>query len=141
MYLIPCRLLTNHALPSAQLLAPYPRLTRLFGPLAKAIRRGNLTDFDAALQAEEEELVRWRIYLTLERGRDIAMRNLLRKVYIVRGLIGPQPGDSTALRSRVPIAEFKAAITMASGGEAIDPDEVECILANMIYKVGLPMPT
>jgi hypothetical protein len=78
--------------------------------------------------------VKRRIYLTLERGRDIALRNLLRKVFIARGFEDTKEGEKPVRRSRVPIAEFAAAISLGSQ-EKVDNDEVECHLANMIYKV------
>jgi len=133
-YLIPCHLLTTHTLPSMSLLAPYPRLQTLFLPLSRCIKKGDLSGFDAALSAGEDEFVRRRIYLTLERGRDIALRNLLRKVFLAGGY--EEAKDSaTALvrRSRIPVAEFGAAISIG-GKEVMENDEVECLLANMIYK-------
>lgn len=136
IYLIPCRLLTSHVLPTKKLLEPYPRLQELFLPLAQNIRRGDLRSFDLALQKGEDEFVKRRIYLTLERGRDIALRNLLRKVFIAGGFEEPkEEGAPPVRRTRVPLAEFQAAISMGSGGQTVDPDEVECLLANMIYKV------
>jgi COP9 signalosome complex subunit 12 len=79
--------------------------------------------------------VKRRIYLTLERGRDIALRNLLRKVFIAGGFEEAKEADSSSVRrTRVPVAEFAAAIRLRSR-ESIDPDEVECLIANMIYKV------
>ena len=57
----------------------------LFRPLSACIRAGDLYGFDAALAAGEEAFVKRRIYLTLERGRDIALRNLLRKVFLAGG--------------------------------------------------------
>jgi hypothetical protein len=39
-------------------------------------------------------------------------------------------------RTRVPVDEFVAAISLGSQ-QMLDPDEVECLLANMIYKVSL----
>lgn len=135
-YLIPCRLLTSHVLPTKKLLEPYPRLQELFLPLARCIRSGDLHNFDKALQSGEDQFVKRRIYLTLERGRDIALRNLLRKVFIAGGFDEPKEGETTQVRrTRVPVAEFQAAISMGSGGDSIDTDEVECLLANMIYKV------
>ncbi|KAJ9632040.1 COP9 signalosome (CSN) subunit [Taxawa tesnikishii (nom. ined.)] len=104
-YLIPTRLLTSHVLPSERLLAPHPRLQRLFGSLSTCVRRGDLAGFDAALQAGEDEFVKRRIYLTLERG----------------GM------------SRVPVAEFAAALRIG-GEKEIEGDEVECLIANLIYK-------
>lgn len=105
-------------------------------PLSQCIRKGDLRAFDEALQRGEDEFVKRRIYLTLERGRDIALRNLLRKVFIAGGFDEPKEGDTTHVRrSRVPVAEFRTAICMGSGGDLLDTDEVECLLANMIYKV------
>jgi hypothetical protein len=117
------------------LLQPYPRLQKLFLPLSACIKKGRLKAFDLALQDIEEECVKRRIYLTLERGRDIALRNLCRKVFLAGGFDEPKaPGAEPIRRTRVPIDEFSAAIRLSSQ-EAIDSDEVECLLANMIYKV------
>lgn len=114
---------------------PYPHLQRLFLPLSRCIKKGELHNFDLALQEGEDEFVKRRIYLTLERGRDIALRNLLRKVFIAGGFEEPKdPKDKPIRRTRVPISEFAAAISLGSK-ETLDTDEVECYLANMIYKV------
>ena len=135
-YLIPCHLLTTHTLPSRTLLQPYPRLHTLFTPLSKCIRQGDLAGFDTALAAGENEFVKRRIYLTLERGRDIALRNLFRKVFIAGGFEETKEGEQIR-RTRVPLNEFVAAIRLGGGNQdrMIDGDEVECLLANMIYKV------
>ncbi|CAF9925174.1 MAG: COP9 signalosome (CSN) subunit [Heterodermia speciosa] len=134
-YLIPTRLLTTRLLPSVSLLRPYPRLLTLFMPLVRAIRLGSLHDFDAALSAGEPEFVKRRIYLTLERGRDICLRNLLRKVCLHQGW-----KDDGQMR-KVSVSEFVAAVGYSErggrplgNGEYLDRDEVECQLANMIYK-------
>ncbi len=78
--------------------------------------------------------MRRRIYLTLERGRDIALRNLLRKVFLAGAFEEPKDGNPPGRRTRIPVAEFAAAISLGSK-ERLDNDEVECLLANMIYKV------
>lgn len=107
----------------------------LFQPLARAIKKGDLRAFDVALQEGEDEFVNKRIYLTLERGRDIALRNLLRKVFLSKGFVEPKSPDDTPVRqTRIRVAEFAAAIALGSR-ETVDDDEVECLLANMIYKV------
>ena len=146
-YLIPCHLLTQHTLPTTQLLGPYPRLQVLFSGLGACIRRGDLAGFDAALAAGEDEFVKRRIYLTLERGRDIALRNLLRRVFIAGGFEESKNGGAPTRRTRVPVAEFMAAIRLGSRAHdhPLENDEVECLLANMIYKVCpsmclIPMP-
>ncbi|KAF5868997.1 putative cop9 signalosome complex subunit 12 protein [Botrytis fragariae] len=133
-YLIPCHLLTTHTLPTPALLQPYPKLQKLFGPLSRCIKKGDLAGFDAALLAGENEFVKRRIYLTLERGRDIALRNLLRKVFIAGGYEeAKEPTAAPVRRTRIPVAEFAAAISIGSK-ETMENDEVECLLANMIYK-------
>ena len=134
-YLIPCHLITTHTLPRKELLEPYPRLQKLFLPLSQCIKKGELHAFDLALQEGEDEFVKRRIYLTLERGRDIALRNLLRKVFIAGGFDEPkEPSAAPVRRTRIPVAEFAAAIRLGSQ-EKLDDDEVECLLANMIFKV------
>ncbi|KAK1781860.1 hypothetical protein QBC45DRAFT_404045 [Copromyces sp. CBS 386.78] len=133
-YLVPCHLLTTHTLPSQKLLEPYPRLQKLFLPLSKCIKRGELHAFDLALLNGEDEFVKRRIYLTLERGRDIALRNLLRKVFLAGGFEEPKvEGGPRVRRTRIPVAEFVAAISLGSK-KALEQDEVECVMANMIYK-------
>jgi hypothetical protein len=138
-YLIPCHLLTTHTLPTLTLLSPYPRLQKLFLPLSRCIKKGDLSGFDSALIAGEDEFVKRRIYLTLERGRDIALRNLLRKVFIAGGFEEAKDASTPPVRrTRIPVTEFGTAISIGSK-ETMDSDEVECLLANMIYKVRVPL--
>ena len=136
-YLIPCHLLNTHTLPTTLLLAPYPRLQTLFADLSTSIRRGDLAGFDSALAAGEDEFVKRRIYLTLERGRDIALRNLFRKVFLAGGMEEAKDSTQPVRRTRIPVDDFAVAIRLASRSqdEPLENDEVECLLANMIYKV------
>ncbi|MCJ1273100.1 COP9 signalosome (CSN) subunit [Puttea exsequens] len=131
-YLIPTLLLTKQKLPSSSLLAPYPRLAHLFTPLVAAIRSGSLAAFARALARGEAEFVKRRIYLTLERGRDVCLRNLFRKVFLAAGWDG-----EGKRRTRVRVEEFGVAVRIGGseveGGE-VEGDEVECLVANMIYK-------
>lgn len=128
-YLIPAHLITTHQVPSADLFRNYPRLKTLFGPITAAIRSGNLRAFDEALEANEEEYVKRRIYLTLERSRDVVLRNLFRSVYMING-------KST----RIKVADFKRAMGFSIAGKEggknnqIETEEVECLLASLIYK-------
>jgi hypothetical protein len=80
--------------------------------------------------------------LTLERSRDIALRNLLRKVYLAAGydeLKDGQTEKDQIRKSRIPLIHFATALRMGIAGEgsgqAVEDDEVECLLANQIYKV------
>lgn len=88
--------------------------------------------------AGEDEFVKRRIYLPLERGRDIALRNLFRKVFVAGGFEEPKDGQPALRRTRVPVAEFAAALRIGNHADdraRVDIDEVECLLANLIYKV------
>ncbi|KAI6956405.1 COP9 signalosome complex subunit 12 [Hortaea werneckii] len=142
-YLIPTQMLTSHRLPTSTLLQQSPHLDRLFTPITRAIRSASLHAFSQAMEAGEEDFVKRRIYLTLERGRDIILRNLFRRVFIAGGYEAPKEGEAPAgqpmRRTRVPVKEFAAAL-MVSGAEVgdgeggVDGDEVECLIANCIYK-------
>ena len=141
-YLIPTKLLTSHRLPTQTLLAQSPNLSRLFSPICTAIKRADLHAFNTALEAGEDEFVKRRIYLTLERGRDMILRNLFRKVFVAGGFEPVKEGETTppVRRTRIPVKEFAAALQMAGaevgdGEGGIDGDEVECLIANSMYKV------
>lgn len=74
------------------------------------------------------------------------MRNLFRKVFIAGGYEELKEGQTEKdriRRTRVPIPEFEAAVHMAMGpnSERLDRDEVECFIANMIYKVSWSLMT
>ncbi|KAF2246556.1 hypothetical protein BU26DRAFT_521008 [Trematosphaeria pertusa] len=140
-YLIPCRLITQHTVPTAELLNEFPHLKRLFGGLVSSIRKGDLSGFDKALAEGEPEFVKRRVFLTLERSRDIALRNLLRKVFLAEGWEDLKEGQTEKDRirkSRIPTAHFVAALRIgtagAGSGQVVEDDEVECLMANMIYK-------
>lgn len=140
-YLIPTKMITKHQLPSRGLLEAHPALATLFAPICSAVRTGNLKALDEALASGEAEFVKRRVYLTLERSRDVTIRNLFRKVFLVGGYMPLKEGETIPVRrTRIPIAEFSTAM-LVSGAEVsdgdggVDRDEVECAIANMIYKV------
>ncbi|KAK4555791.1 COP9 signalosome (CSN) subunit [Recurvomyces mirabilis] len=140
-YLIPTKLLTSHRLPTRSLLSQSPHLTTLFAPITQAIKHADLRAFTAALESSEDEFVKRRIYLTLERGRDILLRNLFRKTFVAGGFepAAAKEGEAPARRTRVPVREFAAALQMrgaevGDGEGGVDGDEVECLVANGIYK-------
>ena len=145
-YLIPTKMITKHQLPSRTLLEAHPALAALFSPICSAVRTGNLKALDDALASGEAEFVKRRVYLTLERSRDVTIRNLFRKVFLVGGYLDLKEGETTPVRrTRIPISEFSTALLLSgaevSDGEGgIDRDEVECAMANMIYKVSHVLP-
>ncbi|KAG4301897.1 hypothetical protein PCANB_002153 [Pneumocystis canis] len=120
--LIPTLLLTSQKMPSKALLSKFLRLKELYEPLTMYIRKGNLKEYDKLLLKKEKELVNRRIYLVIERVRDICMRNLFRRVFLLN-----------ERNSRIPIEQFHIALKYM--GLDADVAETECFLANMIYKV------
>lgn len=144
-HLIPTLIITKRKLPSQHLLSRYPTtLLPLFGRLCHCIRRGDLQGFDSALEDGFEPLVKRRIYLTLERGRDLCLRNVLRRV------VGIENAEDGTRRTRVKVEEFWAGIRLSLAGamsdapskpddsplddEVMERDEAECLVANAIYK-------
>jgi hypothetical protein len=133
-YLIPAHIVNRHQLPTDAFLAMHPTLYQIFTPFFTAIRKGSLASFDQALAAAEPEFVRRRIYLTLERTRDLCLRNLFRNVFLAAGW----EEDGKIRRTRIRIDEFEAGMRVGYKGATdvvLERDVVECFLANMIYKV------
>ena len=91
-YLIPLRLLKGQ-LPSAHLLARFPRLQELYTPFIKALRAGDVKGYDAALTWAEKRLVEMSIFLTVEKARELCVRGLFRRVLVFL-LVLPVATDS-----------------------------------------------
>ncbi|TFY69177.1 hypothetical protein EVG20_g3258 [Dentipellis fragilis] len=119
-YLIPLRLLRGH-LPSRELLDRFPNLDELYTPFINTIRKGDIKGFDATLDKWERRLVDLNLWLTLEKAREICIRCLFRRVWIV-----------SEKSNRMPISLFHCALRIA--GMDVPPEEAECLVANMIYK-------
>jgi COP9 signalosome complex subunit 12 len=81
-YLIPLRILRGH-LPTQDLLGRFPALDELYSPFISAIRKGDIQGFDDALDKCERRLVDLNIWLTLEKAREICIRGLFRRVYVL----------------------------------------------------------
>ncbi|OLL27119.1 Protein CSN12 [Neolecta irregularis DAH-3] len=120
-YLIPTLLVTSHSRPKPALLSRFPNLERLYSPIATALRSGNLREYDLALVAGETEFITRRTYLTVERARVLAVRNLFRRTWLL-----------SDTNTRLSIETFRVALQVS--GISVDLEEVECMLANMIYK-------
>nr|GAT59295.1 predicted protein [Mycena chlorophos] len=119
-YLIPLRMLRGH-LPSKELLKRFPILDDLFSPFISAIRSGHLAAFDDALTTHEARLIDLNLLLALEKARELCMRVLLRRVWLML--------DKT---TRVHLKFFEAGLRVS--GCEVDLDEAECLVANMISK-------
>lgn len=61
-------------------------------------------------------------------------------MFIAGGYEEGKDGGEKIRRTRIPLDEFVAAVRLGSSadGNRVESDEVECLLANMIYKVRPP---
>ncbi|KAJ2762992.1 COP9 signalosome (CSN) subunit [Coemansia sp. BCRC 34490] len=108
-------------LPQSRLLRRYPPIKALYADLAKAVRSGNIGQFDLLLQAKDQKLAALGTYTAAEQVRKVAVRQLLYKVYRLENKA-----------SRISFVKFQAAFA-AAGLPNMELAEVECILADMIF--------
>ncbi|XP_042369350.1 PCI domain-containing protein 2 [Plectropomus leopardus] len=105
-------------MPTHQLLRKYDLMQ--FADVTRAVSEGNLLLLNEALSKHETFFIRCGIFLILEKLRIITYRNLFKKVYLL-------------LRThQLPLDAFLVALKMMQL-EDVDIDEVQCILANLIY--------
>lgn len=139
-YLIPLRVLRGH-LPSQELLDRFPDLKEVYGPFVEAIRKADIKAYDVALYEWEKKLLELNVWLVFERARELVMRGLFRRVWV------PYFPAITLIfwltwryrrwvlsdkSTRIPVHTFHTALRVVS--MRVDVEEVECFVANMIYK-------
>ncbi|KAK0444457.1 hypothetical protein EV421DRAFT_1709267 [Armillaria borealis] len=119
-YLLPLRILKGY-LPSQELMDRFPTLKELYHPFITAIRTGDISSYDRALDHHEKTLLDLNLWITLEKARELCLRGLFRRVWVAS-----QKG------SRVPISMFHSSLKIS--GIDVEEEEAECLVANMIYK-------
>ncbi|MBN3303574.1 PCID2 protein, partial [Amia calva] len=117
IYLLPVKMLLGH-MPTNQLLRKYDLLQ--FVDVTKAVSEGNLLLLNEALAKHETFFIRCGIFLILEKLKIITYRNLFKKVY------------QLLKTHQLPLDAFLVAL-MFMQVDDVDIDEVQCILANLIY--------
>ncbi|KAK9980418.1 hypothetical protein ABG768_000029 [Culter alburnus] len=117
IYLLPVKMLLGH-MPTHQLLKKYDLMQ--FADVTKAVSEGNLLLLNEALVKHETFFIRCGIFLILEKLKIITYRNLFKKVYHL------------LKTHQLPLDAFLVALRMMKV-EDVDIDEVQCILANLIY--------
>ena len=122
-YLIPVKLILG-ILPSKKLLETYG--LNEFRDVVEAMRRGDARLLDSALDAGEAEFIRQGTYLILEKLRMSVYRTLFKRVHAIHGAAEPAKSNQVALR------KFQIALELC--GADVDADEVECIVANLIFR-------
>ncbi|KAL3794861.1 hypothetical protein ACHAWO_007635 [Cyclotella atomus] len=116
-YLVPVKLLRGR-LPTSRLLEKYS--LHEFVPLMNGMRTGNLIEFTNGLMKNQDIFIRRGTYLLLEKCKMICYRNLFKRVYMIIG------------KEQINLEYIAKSFKWL--GMPIDLDEVECILANLIYK-------
>mmetsp|Transcript_34614 Transcript_34614/g.81117 ORF Transcript_34614/g.81117 Transcript_34614/m.81117 type:complete len:407 (+) Transcript_34614:15-1235(+) len=126
-YLIPVRLLLYQNKPSPTRRAAIPTQELLekyklpeFKDLVRAFVTGNVMLFDEALEEHMDFFVGRSIYLLLHKLKLCVYRNLFKRAYNVEK------------KSQVKLDVFVAAVR-ACGCKDVEPEQVECMLANLIF--------
>eukprot|EP00057_Strongylocentrotus_purpuratus_P023407 XP_011677881.1 PREDICTED: PCI domain-containing protein 2 [Strongylocentrotus purpuratus] len=106
-------------MPKTSLLEKYDLMQ--FADIAKATKTGDLRLLTSAMSKNEAFFIKCGVYLIIEKLQTITYRNLFKKVQLMLNT------------HQVPIDAFETALKF-TGLEDVDKEEVECILANLIYK-------
>ncbi|XP_071949369.1 PCI domain-containing protein 2-like [Antedon mediterranea] len=118
IYLLPVKMLLGQ-MPKTNLLHKYD-LTP-FIDIAKAVRVGNLKLLTETLEKHEDFFIKSGVYLILEKLKIITYRNLFKKVSVIMNT------------HQLPVDAFVSALKWM-GESDVDGDEVECIIANLIFQ-------
>ncbi|KAF6084655.1 PCI domain containing 2 [Phyllostomus discolor] len=105
-------------MPTIELLKKYHLMQ--FAEVTKAVSEGNLLLLNEALTKHETFFIRCGIFLILEKLKIITYRNLFKKVYLL------------LKTHQLSLDAFLVALKFMQV-EDVDIDEVQCILANLIY--------
>ena len=122
-YLIPVRLILG-SLPTYKLLTTYG--VREFSDIVEAMRRGDVRLLSSALDEGEAMFIKRGTYLILEKLRMSVYRTLFKKIHAIQGELEPAKANQIAL------SKFQIALKFC--GTDVDIDEVECIVANLIFR-------
>lgn len=122
-YLIPVKLSIG-ILPKRWLLEKYNLIE--YHDIVQALKRGDLRLLRSALQKHEDQFLRSGVYLVLEKLELQVYQRLLKKIYIIQKQKDPSKAHQVKLDVIVKALRW---LEMD-----MDVDEVECIMAILIYK-------
>jgi hypothetical protein len=88
--------------------------------------------FNEAVREHQEFFVRKGIFLIIDQCKIYVYRNLFRKVHNVHKSLEADAKKA----NQVPLASFQTALALSglAGDDAMDIDELECVLANLIFQ-------
>lgn len=115
-------------IPAQMHLGKFPKLSLLrkyhlleqFELLTTSIKRGNLRDYNRAMEQHKSFFIAKGIYLALVTLKLLTYRNLFKKVYLL-----------LAKQEKIPLPLFVGVCQRL--GIEMDMDEIECIFVNLIY--------
>lgn len=125
--LIPLRLLSGR-FPSPRLLKKYP-LPQLSGVIT-AVGQGSIKQFREHMTNHEQAYIDSGIYLMLEKLEPTTYRNLCQRVY---GVLRKMEAEGKVKKAQI-LKLGKLQVALKLQGVDMDNDELECILANLIFK-------
>ena len=124
-YLVPVKILVGK-LPSEKLLNSFEDLHGMYANVKEAVKTGSIKLFEKTLEDHMEDYVGAGTYLLIEKLRFAVYRRLLKKVQLIYAEFRPERAV------QVPLTYFVKALKWQ--GYDTDLAEVECIVANMIYR-------
>lgn len=115
--LIPLEI-NNGIMPSSIITREYnlPELVEL----GETVKKGDIAKFDSIMNQHQKSFIKIGIYLVLEQAKNIAYRSLFKRIYKIM--------ENTRLNLN------SMEYIMNKLGEEVDVDELECIIANLIYQ-------
>ncbi|KAK1297752.1 hypothetical protein QJS10_CPB15g01727 [Acorus calamus] len=122
-YLIPVKLSVG-ILPATSLLQQYNLVEYI--NVVQALKSGDLRLLRHALQEHEDRFLRSGVYLVLEKLELQVYQRLLKKIYIIQKTKDPSKAHQIKLEVLVKALKWLE--------KDMDVDEVECIVAILIYK-------
>lgn len=153
--------MSRSVFPSSIILSHFPRLAELYNPFFSAIKQGNVKAYDDALIRGRRRLVDMGSWFSVEKSREVCVRGLFKIVWVFEFIFRQSSFPLFAFTccsraktetnyhqatlvcllrwiasdksSRIPIASFQLAMSLQ--GVETELDEVECMVANMIYNV------
>lgn len=117
LYLIPAKILMG-SLPRDEMLNKYNMFW--YSGISSAIRTGNMKTFDDAVEAHEEMFIRKALFLAVEKMRPLVYRSLCQRVSKIMDT------------NKLSIEKIRLSLHLC--GKDVPLDEVECILANLVFK-------
>lgn len=127
IFLIPVKMLFSGCMPTEKLLQETD--LEQFSPLCKAIKEGNLYEFDEAIEQKSDFFYYYGIYFTLEKLKSLVYWNIFKKVAKILNT------------HQISLSHFVDAINYYQSNrgqvklkedEMITCEEVHCLLANLI---------